>query len=86
MELWNREMFVTIIVIVYHRLSSVVLLQYFSSYIQLLEHTAAAAGSCDTDRTSIKAYLADQTTVQISRLQHKNLFVVVVSQKRVSNS
>ncbi len=56
-----------------------------SSCIQLLAHTAAA-GSCDTDRTSMKAYLADQTTAQISRLQQQNLFVVVVSQKRVSNS
>lgn len=56
-----------------------------SSCIQLLEHTAAA-GSCNTDRTSIKAYLADQTSAQTLRLQQKNLFVVVVSQKRVSNS
>jgi hypothetical protein len=56
-----------------------------SSCIQLLEHTAAA-GSCDTDRTSIKAYLADQSTAQISRLQQQNLFIVVVSQKGVKNS
>ncbi len=59
--------------------------QTLSSCIQVLEHTAAAE-SCDTDRTSTKAYLADQTTAQISRLQLQNLFVVVVSQKRVSNS
>ncbi len=57
-----------------------------SSCIQLLEHTAAAAESCDADRTSIKAYFADQTTAQISRLQQQNLFVVVVSQKRLSIS
>lgn len=56
-----------------------------SSCIQLLEHTAAK-GSCDTDRTSLKAYLADQTTAQISCLQQHNLFVVVVFQKRVSKS
>ena len=56
-----------------------------SSCIQVLEHTAVAE-SCDTDRTPNKAYLADQTTAQISRLQLLNLFIVVVSQKRVSNS
>ncbi|KAL0018472.1 hypothetical protein WJX77_004488 [Trebouxia sp. C0004] len=57
-----------------------------SSCIQLLAQTAAAAESCDTDRTSIKAYLADQSTAQISCLQQHNLFVVVVFQKRMSNS